>query len=150
MKRFGSVTLILAGFIAGLVFVYSCNLGGNGNDAEAQPRSPLDIQSYYVELTSTSSIKDQDPFGNESFIITDISVNSISNFNTEIVLSEKSTREVRFRFVKSAGTTIPFTESIHFNSGIVFNPGETMRVEGFNLAPGIITSVNISGYLATN
>ncbi len=148
MKRFGSITLVLAGFIAGLVFVYSCSLGGNG--AEAQPRSPLDIQSYYAELTSGSLNKELDTFGpTESFIVTDITVSSISNLNIEILLFKRPTRAVRFKFVKSAGTTIPFTESIHFNSGIVFNPGETMWVEGTSLGSNI-TSVNISGYLATN
>ncbi len=148
MKRFGSITLVLAGFIAGLVFVYSCSLGGNG--VEAQPRSPLDIQSYYAELTSGSPNKELDTFGpTESFIVTDITVSSISNLNIEILLFKRPTRAVRFKFVKSAGTTIPFTESIHFNSGIVFNPGETMWVEGTSLGSNI-TSVNISGYLATN
>ena len=147
MKRFGSVTLVLAGFIAGLVFVYSCSLGGNG--AEAQPRSPLDIQSYYAELTSGSPNKELDTFGpTESFIVTDITVSTTSV--ADILLLKKSPNaEDRFRFIKSAGTTIPFTESIHFNSGIVFNPGETMWVEGTSLGSNI-TSVNISGYLATN
>ena len=146
MKRIGSVVLVLAGFIAGLAFVYSC--GTTGNDAEAQPRSPLDIQSYYAELTSTSSTEDLDTFAsNEYFIVTDITISSASI--AEILLVRRPNTETRFRFLKAAGTGISLTESVNLHTGIVFNPGETMRVEGLNLG-GNITSVNISGYIATN
>lgn len=146
MKRIGSVVLVLAGFIAGLAFVYSC--GTTGNDAEAQPRSPLDIQSYHAELTSSSTTEDLDTFAsNEYFIVTDITISSSSI--AEVFLMKKSPNaENRFRFLKGTGAGF-LTESIQFHSGIVFNPGETMRVEGFNLGSNI-TSVNISGYLATN
>jgi len=147
MKRIGSVVLVLAGFIAGLAFVYSC--GTTGNDAEAQPRSPLDIHSYQVELTPPSSSTDLDvPLGsNEYFIVTDVTVGCISVADV-LLLKKSPNSEDRFRFMKGpAGSGTPVTESIHFHSGIVFNPGETMRVEGTNL--GNITSVNISGYFAT-
>jgi hypothetical protein len=148
MKRFGSITLLLAGFIAGLVFVYSCSL--NGDEVEAQPRSPLDIQSYQFDLNSTSPNDElDDPFGaTESFIVTDITVSSASVADIRLLKSSPNA-ELRFRFLKGAGSGIPLTESVHFNSGIVFNPGETLRVEGLQLS-STITSVNISGYLATN
>jgi len=147
MKRIGSVVLVLAGFIAGLAFVYSCDT--TGNDVEAQPRSPLDIHSYQVNLTNPSDTVDLETLGaSEYFIVTDISVSSTS-IGDVLLLKKSPNAETRFRFLKTTGGNngVPFTESIHFHSGVVFNPGETMRVEGTNL--GNITSVNISGYFAT-
>ncbi len=150
MKRFGSVTLVLAGFIAGLVFVYSCSLGGNG--VEAQPQSPLDIRSYQVELTSSSSSQDVETLGSESFVMTDITVASSTSGLTVEVRAKPSAGSIKTRFFLISGgfNSSQFTQSIQFASGIPFNPGDTISVSSANIGTGTIANVNISGYLATN
>lgn len=150
MKRIGSVVLVLAGFIAGLAFVYSC--GTTGNDAEAQPRSPLDIRSYQVALTSGSASEDLVILGVESFVMTDITVASkTSGVNIEVRANPAGgSNETKFLLISGGFNSNQFTQSVHLNSGVPFNPNNTISVMSDNIGSGNIVNVNISGYLATN
>jgi hypothetical protein len=52
MKRFGTIVLVLAGFIAGIAFVYSCNGGGSSSNADV---AALEARIEALEYTLSSA-----------------------------------------------------------------------------------------------
>jgi hypothetical protein len=138
MKKFGIISFTIAGFIAGIAFVYSCSGGGSGgSNAIAHPSDPANIISTYdaVNLASISNSVDWLTLGpDENFVVTDI----ISNFPI-CLLPAGGER----RFCATGGVG-PGENTYSLSSGIRFYPNETIRIY-FNGTVGQYI-YNISGY----
>jgi hypothetical protein len=135
MKRWGTITLVLVGFVAGIAFVYSCGGSSGGSNAIAHASDPADIQSIYAfaNLASISNSVDWLTLGpSENFIVTDIA----SGY--PICLRAKGGD---WRFCATAGIS---DNTYNFSSGIRFYPNETIQIY-FEGNTGIYI-YNLSGY----
>ena len=139
MKKIGLISLMLAGFIGGIAFVYSC--GGSGSSAMAQEGSP-EVQSILLSLNNGSSysVSWQPHTGSDSFVITDIKIDS---GDTAVRVQIGDNVYVKW-FADTGGSDD--VQTYTFRSGIRFNPGDPVNV---NMVPAVGSELAIflSGYV---
>ena len=140
MKRFGLVSLVLVGFIAGIAFVYSCG-GGGGSAALAQDGS-VDVHSILLSISNGNSysVSWQPHTGGESFVITDIKIDS-GDTAVRVQIGDN----VYVKWLADTGGTGD-VQTYELRSGIRFHPGDLVNV---NMVPaaGSELSIFLSGYI---
>ncbi len=156
MKRFGLVTMVMVGFIAGIAFVYSCGGSGGGNPAIAQPLDASYIRSTNLSFYAPTTKIWVPHSGSESFIITDLETHSRFTDNTggyiggcNLYLSVDG-GDIKYVPGRAWNSADPYTESFvrSFESGIHFSPSETISIK--YTSTGDECSVFLSGYIVPN
>jgi hypothetical protein len=140
MRRYGVLALVLVGFVGGIAFVYSCG-GGGGSSAEADV-PPGEVHSILLAISGGNSYSNswQPHSGGESFIITDIKVDS----GDDSVRFQIGDNEFVKWFADLSGTGDVQTHE--FRSGIRFYPGDPIGVNALP-AQGSEITVFLSGYV---